>query len=217
MSLPLAPNVHLAVLGEDVVLLDVAADVYLCVPGGRDSLRPCEGRRTLSPLDGEARSAVLEADLVAATPSIEPGPVPPAMPRCEIATGPGDRMTAWEAVQLIAALWDLFVHYRGRRFDQILARARRGAPAAQVRDPAETHRLARVFRRAAVWLPMSRKCLVRSFVLLRFLQRCGHDARWVFGVRTWPFAAHCWLQLGDTALDDTLERLCAYQPILSVG
>ena len=82
---------------------------------------------------------------------------------------------------------------------------------------AETLRLARVFQRVAVWLPMPRKCLVRSFVLLRFLQRSGLNARWVFGVRTWPFAAHCWLQLEDTVLDDLVERLAAYEPILAVG
>ena len=56
-----------------------------------------------------------------------------------------------------------------------------------------------------------------SCVLLRFLQRSGLDARWVFVVRTWPFAAHCWLQLEDTVLDDMVERLAAYEPILAVG
>jgi hypothetical protein len=28
--------------------------------------------------------------------------------------------------------------------------------------------------------------------------------------------AHCWLQVGDMALDDDLERLAAYHPILAV-
>ena len=58
---------------------------------------------------------------------------------------------------------------------------------------------------------------MRSFVLLRFLQRSGLNARWVIGVRTWPFSAHCWLQIDDTALDDAWERLVVYEPILAVG
>ena len=58
---------------------------------------------------------------------------------------------------------------------------------------------------------------MRSFVLLRFLQRSGGKATWVFGVRTWPFGAHCWLQLGDVALDDDPARLVGYAPILAVG
>ena len=41
-------------------------------------------------------------------------------------------------------------------------------------------------------------------------------AVWVFGVRTWPFSAHCWLQIGDAVLDDDPERVGIYPPILAV-
>ncbi|WP_374571406.1 lasso peptide biosynthesis B2 protein [Phenylobacterium sp. J426] len=61
--------------------------------------------------------------------------------------------------------------------------------------------------------PLPAKCLVRSFALLCFLRRCGHDAAWCFGVSTWPFAAHCWLQVGEVALDDHPDQLAAYTPI----
>jgi hypothetical protein len=36
----------------------------------------------------------------------------------------------------------------------------------------------------------------------------------VFGVRTWPFHAHCWLQCDDVVLDDQADRVAAYAPIL---
>ena len=48
------------------------------------------------------------------------------------------------------------------------------------------------------------------------LRRHGHDARWVFGVRTWPFRAHCWLQRGEVVLDDDLETLVPLTPILVI-
>jgi len=47
-----------------------------------------------------------------------------------------------------------------------------------------------------------------------FLQRAGHDAVWVFGVRTWPFLAHGGLQVGDVVLDHWPEHLTLYTPIL---
>ena len=60
------------------------------------------------------------------------------------------------------------------------------------------------------------RCYVAFDVAVRVLRARGFDALWVFGVRTWPFSAHCWLQVGLTALDDDLERLAAYTPIMAV-
>jgi hypothetical protein len=71
-----------------------------------------------------------------------------------------------------------------------------------------------VFRRVAPWLPLDGACLFRSGFLLGYLESLGHRVDWVFGVRTWPFRAHCWLQAGDVALDDEAERLIAYHPIM---
>lgn len=39
---------------------------------------------------------------------------------------------------------------------------------------------------------------------------------WVFGVRTWPFAAHCWIQIGDLVVGDVLDRVRGYTPIRAV-
>ncbi|WP_312062938.1 lasso peptide biosynthesis B2 protein [Brevundimonas sp.] len=51
----------------------------------------------------------------------------------------------------------------------------------------------------------------------RVLASRGRGATWVFGVRTWPFSAHCWLQVGDVLLDDDLDRVALYTPIMAVG
>ena len=73
-----------------------------------------------------------------------------------------------------------------------------------------------VWRSIAPWLPLDGVCLFRSGMLAAFLRALGHRPTWVFGVRTWPFQAHCWLQADDVALDDEAERLCAFAPILGV-
>jgi hypothetical protein len=70
------------------------------------------------------------------------------------------------------------------------------------------------FRRMAPWLPLDGLCLYRSHLLWSYLTALGHRANWMFGVRTWPFRAHCWLQAGDVALDDEAERVSAYHPIM---
>lgn len=215
MPLALAPHIHLAVLGDDAVLLDTAADAYLCVPDGRRLLRPTADGAAVSPTSPDVTTQLTEAGYI--DPQAPPAPRRRAdLPRRDLGDPVAEEpVSAQDLLRLAGALWDLFWRYRGRPLPAILAWVRRGPPRCP--DPAEVARLARVFQRAAVWLPMPRKCLVRSFVLLRFLQRSGQDARWVFGVTTWPFSAHCWLQLGDMALDDWAERLVIYEPILVVG
>jgi len=59
-------------------------------------------------------------------------------------------------------------------------------------------------------------CLFESFVLSEFLARHGIFPSWVFGVQARPFGAHCWLQLDDIVLNDTVERVSAYMPIMAV-
>ena len=213
----LAPHIHLAVIGDDVVLLDVAADRYICVPGGREQLSPSSDRGSVSPSDPEVLAEMAGAGYLSAATGFQARPVC-TRPAQDFGGPSVERLTAREALRLGGALCDLGLRYRARSLVEILAFAtRKPCAPVSVSRHVEALRLARLFDRVAVWLPMPRKCLARSFVLLRFLQRSGLNAAWVFGVRTWPFSAHCWLQVGDLALDDHWERLLAYEPIMVVG
>jgi len=212
---PLAAHAHLAVVDDDVVFLDVAADRYLCVPGGRDLLRPTANLGVVSPAQPEVVEALRAACLLSATALPRPGV--PARPSRDLPGGDAPALGFRDARRLLGAVCDVLWRYRGRPLRDIVAFAAGQTVATIPADPAEAMRLARLYRHVVVWLPLPRKCLIRSFVLLRFLQRSDLGARWVFGVRTWPFSAHCWLQLGDVALDDHAERLVGYEPIFAVG
>ena len=177
-------------IGEDLVVLDLASDRYLCVPGAGGSAS--SGAAEAWGRDGPAPEA--------------PGLLPP---------GP-DRLRPLEGVALLLSLVDLAVLYPVRGLDGVLSAVARRRRLTRA-DAEAVHRIARAFQRLAVWLPISRKCLVRSFVLARLLQRCALGCDWVVGVRTWPFAAHCWLQHGDVVLDDRPERLRALTVIRKVA
>jgi hypothetical protein len=215
----LAPHLHLAVLGDDVVLLDTRADAYMSIPDGVAHLRPHPDGRHLAPSD-EASSALETAGFLSGQGLESPARRPPPPSRSLDAESQA-QPTPLEILRLGLAVADLIRRYRGRSLGEILTFVAQsqsglngGLPSAAGQDP---ERLAVIFYRLAPWLPIPRKCLVRSFVLLRFLQRCGAHADWVFGVSTWPFSAHCWIQSGDRVLDDHWERILVYEPIMVVG
>jgi hypothetical protein len=60
------------------------------------------------------------------------------------------------------------------------------------------------------------RCLLSSVVLSEFLARYRMRSHCVFGVRARPFAAHCWLEIGNRVLNDSVERVRAFTPILRV-
>lgn len=57
------------------------------------------------------------------------------------------------------------------------------------------------------------QCLLDSLTLIGFLARSGFAPRWVVGVRTGPFAAHSWVQNGNTVLNDQHEYVRQFRPI----
>jgi hypothetical protein len=60
------------------------------------------------------------------------------------------------------------------------------------------------------------RCLHDSLSLTRFLAGRRIFPRWVIGVKTRPFAAHSWVQVGHLVLNDLPEHVRRYTPILVV-
>jgi len=61
-----------------------------------------------------------------------------------------------------------------------------------------------------------RNCLHDSLALVAFLAAEGAFPRWVIGVKTRPFGAHSWVQMGTTVLNDQHEMVRQFRPILVV-
>lgn len=74
---------------------------------------------------------------------------------------------------------------------------------------------AAAFQRARRYVSAADQCLPRGIGLRRMLAGQGCEARLVFGV-TLPFAAHCWVQIGETVLTDPLDVVLHYKPIFAV-
>lgn len=85
-------------------------------------------------------------------------------------------------------------------------------------DPVESQlgQLCATFQRHRAVVPIRSVCLHDSIALLDFLAREGARADLVFGVTASPFSAHCWLQRDDQVLNDHLDRVVTFTPIVVV-
>jgi hypothetical protein len=78
-----------------------------------------------------------------------------------------------------------------------------------------TSRLIEAFEHLRPLYPRPYLCLFESLALVEFLASYRSFPRVVIGVIADPFQAHCWLQEGNVVLNDDLERILKYKPILS--
>ena len=234
----LGKHVFLCVCGRDFVLLDLVRDKYLSVAApDAAALEGCiRGWPTAAPMSTEIAGSHETESLLAAllkmgvlTPDLGAGkdatPVALPPPTEElVADIPGEerpRVRAFDAAAFVAA------SVTGRRIrkrssiEQIVARVRarrdKAGAFADMFDFDTARRLLPVFGTLrSLFLSTRALCLLESIVLLELFARYGLYPRWVFGVRTRPFAAHCWLQHEQLVLNDTAERVSAYTPIMAV-
>lgn len=212
MAQYLSPTTHLVRLGEDLVVLDARTNAYFCLPGAGDALSQQAGALRFT--DHALALAFDEAGFLDAEPFHHEAP--PDAATQDLGLAVADRLSLRDLATVLGAwIWMLTAYHR-QPFDRLLATARQGRKAPPSAPPAAMSALVAAFTRILPWLPFQGVCLYRSLLLLRVLRRRGYDARWVFGVHTWPFQAHCWLQVGDTVLDDTADRLTAFTPIMVV-
>ena len=211
----LADHVHAVQVGADLVILDLAADGYLALRAPQ-GLRLDETRRQISAdedvlLQLEASGVLLAGGCGGRFRLREAAAAPP-----RLSAEGAERPRVPDVLQFAAAVAGAPWRWgRGSLRPLVGYAARRRRPVAAA-PTSETLRRARVFPELLVSSPWQGECLYRSYLLLRFLRAGGCDAAWVFGVRTWPFGAHCWLQVGDVVLNDHPDRLASFAHILVV-
>lgn len=206
-----APGVFFAQVQDDIVVLDLNADQYHCLIDAAASIETADSS-ALRARDEATALELINAGLATLTPQVAPRPLPPPA-RVELDNPAGPPSPA-EILQAGAALFAASLACRGKSIlDLIASDAWRARPDENT--AAEAGRIVAAARAALPWIPLEGECLQRSYQLRRLLRRHGVHVDWVFGVRTWPFGAHCWLQIGDRVVADRLERVRRYTPIMS--
>lgn len=101
-----------------------------------------------------------------------------------------------------------------RRFRQI---KRRQPPSDPEHSQQRLEDAMNAFRQLRPWLyTANNHCLLDSLVAAHYLLRVHCEPRLIVGVRTRPFRAHAWVQSGDIAVDDIVERIQLFTPIMTI-
>lgn len=211
LPLRCAPGIFMAQVDEDIVVLDVVNDRYDGLFDAAGAVR-LDGRGGLFPADDQLGSELVATGL-AVEGSVEPS-APSILPaRREVEADPGPpAQDIWRAAVVLSSAT---LKFRGKGLRELvnITHPIRG-PAPY--DEARLGRLVGAARIARTWIPFEGECLQRAFLLRAYLASQGVATDWIFGVRTWPFAAHCWLQIGDLVVGDRLARAAHFTPIMRV-
>lgn len=202
--MPIGPAnyVHIADVDGDLVFFDTERDDYIAVT-------QCDAVATSVALHGgpidlddDVLAALLEQGLLVEGP-------------CIWLPEPRTTRTALTIQPPKAPSFRSMVHFlrAGLSTWQIMRREEMSwtAGLAACRSPtemssAQVAALAAQFVSLRAYAPWTGRCFIQSMMLMKFLAAHGVHASWVFGVRTHPFEAHCWVEWDGMVLNDTIDH-----------
>jgi hypothetical protein len=239
----LATHVHLCCTADQVVLLDLRRDRYMGV-GPPEMHTLAEYIQGWPTRDDVSAAAIVAAETVKVIQQLIAAgmltsdrfggklamPTAAEPPRSALIEGYVEHRSAIRSSDvrhfLTASLLARVLLRRGtvkQAIAHLQSKARRRSAASSALS--DTHDLdfsfardrVALFKRLRPLLFTARgACLFDSLALCLFLSRYRLFPRWVFGVTTRPFEAHCWVQHREVVFNDTPEHVGSFTPILVV-
>lgn len=234
----LAPHVYPCVSGQHVVLMDLERDKYVAVaPGHRlagwvrgwpvGAVQASGVEPALNSDPDTLVSQMLAHGMLVTDPYVGKPAIPVTIPRpqgslVEFDLDSRPRASAGELWRFAGSCLRAQLSLKLRPIQSIVEavrdrKARRAAPGPRPADADCLRRRVTAFARLRpLFYTLRGACLLDSLALLHFLSAEGIHPDWVFGVKTEPFDAHCWVQQGEVLLNDVPDRVRQYSPILIV-
>ncbi|CAL4869358.1 hypothetical protein MMA231_03650 (plasmid) [Asticcacaulis sp. MM231] len=219
MAFAFRTDVYGCVANGRVVVLDLAADRYFALPTATDAA--VQDWFNGKGLDPATTSKLMTAGLIVQSEA--------GAPRQQVALAPArsSRLPQQSAsLSLLPPLFPVFAQIQARHdlkhrpLNDIISdirqhKCRKASHAPPVDGDTLSHITLR-YLASRRFISGQNECLRWSIAMVRYLSAYGYYPNLVLGVRMMPFGAHAWVQDGDTLLNDTVEQVSAYTPILVV-
>jgi hypothetical protein len=221
VSFQLRDNLHWCDCEGRAVFLDMEADRYFCLPKAANEAFLRLAAASSQSGDSEALQPLLARGLLTEAGGQTSIPPPPLIeaPIRDFTEQPVLRPSALSILRALAAELSTARALRTRPFQAVVEAARSREPASAPIRPGSARSIGEIVSAAAVISFLTRshdRCLVRALALHSMCRTNGFDPKLVFGVIAHPFAAHCWVQLGNDVLIGGYEQARLYTPILVV-
>lgn len=221
MGFALRDGVSFCETGGRFIFLDVAKDRYSLLAGEVElSFRRLVCGKPLSPDDYAVLSGLEGGGLLGLVPdAVRPHPcsAPPKPERSLV-----DQDYRVGPAVLAHALWRLTRGAMALKLGPLRATVarlerRKAQLAGEVTAPDSClAEVAASFQRIALIAAPLDQCLPRSVAAVHALLDRGVRTDLVIGVRLQPFGAHCWVQRGSTLVNETVDQVRNFTPILVV-
>jgi hypothetical protein len=173
---------------------------------------------------GAIMSLLVEKEIVTSRDdgkTAAPEPIePPTGELCTDAFDEHPGVRVGRVVRFVSAAVRARLLLKHRTFESVVTRVRRRVGQTQSGDPVPESYMQELVSTFAFLRPYffaaKDACLFDALALSEYLATYRVYPRWIFGVQARPFAAHCWLQLNGIVLNDTLDHVRRYAPIMVV-
>jgi hypothetical protein len=222
----LLPNhVHFCRRGHELIFLDLRKDEYTLLTGHEaqafSSLMPGAENAESVPTD---LTRFVDSGLLTFEPSEGRAILPtvldwPAERIAHLAAHSAARINLKHFTNFAIACSTAAYCLRFQQIERIVRSIEARKEAARRSGIAGTENaeeLVATFNKLRGFFPADYLCLFDSVALVHFLARYAVFPTLVFGVRFAPWGAHCWVQDGPLALNDDVETIEDYVPILAV-
>jgi hypothetical protein len=218
-TLLLAPHAHFCVDGDYCIFLDLQNDGYLCV--ARRDMEVLQGHPRCSTGATFADELVRNGLLTTSNPGKPIAPTRATRPARALTAEARSRGTLQAVRGLLRFLQSSTLAHRELATWPLqrtveFARQRKARLCQSTPDYSLLAMLVGEYNRWRPFFPRGYLCLFDSLALFELLIRHNVCVEWVYGVQAEPFEAHCWLQTGDLLINETLERVAPFTPIMVV-
>jgi len=221
MAYTLRPELYFCISHNQTTFLDIKADRYFGLPADLDAAFQGWTYHGLADLADPSFNRLVAMNLLISVPHV-PDIIIPTLPPAKRSAlehvingtdGPHFSMSAVLHQRLAA--WEL----RHRSLSSIIDRLRRRKlKATECRRSCfcDSASIVKAFLCTGRVIANQDQCLRRSIALVDYLAGQRLFPLFVIGVRRQPFGAHAWVQDEDEVLNDHVDHVAEYVPILAV-
>ncbi|ESQ92587.1 lasso peptide biosynthesis B2 protein [Asticcacaulis benevestitus] len=225
MSLHLRKGVFHCLANGKIACLDLPADRYFALPAHTEAaFQNLVAGHDLNDIDLAALAPLLQAGLLiegadtVSTETVEHIGMPSASVLTAFATHSG--LPIGTCLEALACQLGATLALKYRRLNGMIdaIRQRKHVAAAEGQKVQNSPPLTPLHAHLALrrLIPHQDQCLRRSLGLIDLLARHQFYPNLVIGVRMKPFEAHAWVQWNEMVLNDEVDHVLRYTPILVV-